>query len=233
MDPKWVYFKEATEEYTMSISSIGSFSMTGLSSMSNLSRTQSKQSDPSEFLAKIMEQEDTNGDGVISADETRLDSDRFGELDADGNGALSTDELEAGLKAGPAGGAPPAFGPPPIDPSKLASKIIDQEDTNGDGVISADETRLDSDRFGELDTDSNGSLTTEELLASFQAREDQMPDGMPPASGMGMQGSGEGGDMIQSLLDALNQNSASNAYQSQGWFSQSFGASTQSLSVDA
>ena len=44
----------------------------------------------------IMERDDLNGDGMISADEFKGPARLFSRLDADGNGDLTVDELRAG-----------------------------------------------------------------------------------------------------------------------------------------
>ena len=55
--------------------------------------------------ASFAEVEDANGDGVFSMDEVKvvypdLTEDVFAQLDQDGDGALNTDELTAGIEAG-------------------------------------------------------------------------------------------------------------------------------------
>jgi hypothetical protein len=71
---------------------------------------------------------------------------------------------------------------PPAPPD--AATIIENEDTNLDGVLSVKETRLTEDMFADADTDSDGTLTLEEL-------EEMLANG-PPA---GMGGMGGGGSM--------------------------------------
>ena len=56
-------------------------------------------------VAAAAEIEDANGDGVYSMDEVKvaypdLTEELFGQLDVDGDGALSADELAAGEEAG-------------------------------------------------------------------------------------------------------------------------------------
>ncbi len=54
-----------------------------------------------------------------------------------------------------------------FDPSGMtADKIIEKEDADGDGKISAEESLLPDDLFAEIDADQDGFLTTEEIEKS-------------------------------------------------------------------
>jgi len=176
----------------MNIGAIGSYGGGFSTNMFGpISRMQSKQADPAEFASKILEQEDTDGDGVISAEESRLSTKRFGEIDTDSSGTLTTEEIVAGIESRQSQmmegvmSMPRMFQPPSA--SEMASKLIEEEDTDGDGMISADESRVDSDIFSGIDTDGDGVLTAEELEASFEAMEPPAGGGM---QGMAMQGMG-------------------------------------------
>jgi len=69
---------------------------------------------------------------------------------------------------------------PPAPPD--AATLIENEDTNEYGVLSVEETRLTEEMFTDADTDSDGTLTLEEL-------EEMLANG-PPAGGGGMGGMG-------------------------------------------
>jgi len=221
----------------MSISSISSLTGSGLaSSMANrLSKMASRQLDPAEIIARIMQEEDADSDGVISAMESRLDAKRFGEIDADGDGVLTSEELQSNFEKRQADmGAMPRMagmpGGPPPDPAEMAARIIGDEDTDGDGMISASESRLDSDLFGKIDTDGNGLLTAEELQADFESRQAEMAQqmlqrGLPPEQ--------EGDNSIQSLIHALTQNNRAETYTAQNWLYGMLQSSAQNLGVTA
>lgn len=160
----------------------------------------------SDFASMIVKEEDADGDGMISASETRVDTERFNEIDADGDGLLTVDELVASAanrRERPQG--PPPGPPPAASGSEFASMIIEQEDTDGDGMISISETRVDEERFAEIDADGDGLLSAEELASAFEANP---PQGVQQAEQV---------DMIEVLLQMLNENEASNAYSSQNW----------------
>lgn len=215
----------------MNISSIGSTSLARFMSSATSrtsSKTQGAQFDLSELASKIIEKKDTNGDGIVSADETGLDSEQFTALDTDASGGLTSDELLAALQATP---PPPMMGKP-MDSSEMASKILEEEDVNNDGTISADESKVDSARFNELDTDGNGVLTLDELQAASDSQKTEQTGGMPPPPGPPPPTSEED-DNFDSLLQVLAQNNASSAYASQSGLSQMLQSSTRGLSMTA
>lgn len=108
---------------------------------------QSRKEQPSfeEMAQSILEKDDTDGDGVLSLEETPLDADRFSEIDADEDGFITAEELSAdaenhaaqGPEAMGAGqGAPPSGSG---SESSESEEEYDQYDLNEDGVVSMDE----------------------------------------------------------------------------------------------
>jgi len=100
------------------------------------------------------EQLDSNGDGQITQDELQArGAARFAEADSNGDGALSRAELEAQAS------------------ERMASRIdrmMERLDSNGDGQLSQDEmqSRRDPSRmFARLDTDESGGISQEEFEA--------------------------------------------------------------------
>lgn len=77
-----------------------------------------------------------------------------------------------GGPGGPGGGPGGGGGRP--DPATIVTRIMERNDTNGDGTISADELNAaDSsfrDRMSGADSDGDGQLTRDELLKSIQSR---------------------------------------------------------------
>lgn len=111
---------------------------------------------------------DTNHDGVISAEEIANAPAALKTLDKNGDGQLTKDEL-----------MPPhpqhdgQDGPPPADaqsdssqtrPQRPLPPIIAALDTNGDGVISADEIANASAALKQLDVNGDGQLTMDEIM---------------------------------------------------------------------
>jgi Ca2+-binding EF-hand superfamily protein len=108
---------------------------------------------------------DVDGDGMVSLDEfvaarTEAATRQFAMLDVDSDGFLSGDELRRGRRAGP--GGPDARGRPDIDTDgdgawsfselqavrpQITVEAFNGLDSNGDGLISADERP--QSRFGQ------------------------------------------------------------------------------------
>lgn len=101
---------------------------------------------------------DVNGDGSVTADEIQAHfATRFATIDTDGNGALSADELSAHGEAQKA-----------ERHAKRTAKMIEHRDTNGDGALSIEEMqpKQAGTMFDRLDTDKDGAISTEEFAAA-------------------------------------------------------------------
>ena len=181
----------------MSISAVsGSIASVGMAEMMQQAR-RSQAPDPDEMAQFIVEQDDQDGDGLLSLDETPLDEDRFNEIDTDGDGYITAEELSADAQSRMGDGSAPP--PPPgmqgmfgalgqmSDPDEIAQSIVEKDDQDGDGLLSLDETPLDEDRFNEIDADGDGYITAEELSADAQSHMESM-EGM-----QGMFGASESG----------------------------------------
>ena len=225
------------------ISSTGSYAFLDrlvMNSMNKSSKTQSTETDASDFAAKIINKEDKNGDGKISASESAVDSTRFNELDTNEDGLVTSDELQSSVQqneklgkgmTGVQGmqGPPP---PPPPDSSQMVSDIMENTDTDGDGVLSVSETGLSSEEFSILDTDSDGSVTTDELKSGIEARKAEMDEERETMASEASQSTSTSDTSLESLLESLTVNDASNAYSDQSWYSL-LQSSAQNLSLSA
>lgn len=150
--------------------------------MSALLKTQEEGSDAA---SAVIDEADTNGDGTVSlaelaaslrTDEASL-SQAFTQVDADADGQINQDELDAGLKslAPPGSGRP--HGPPP-SAGDIAADVLASADKDESGALSLDEistalgeddqTSL-SDAFSALDTDGDGGLGADELTSAVTA----------------------------------------------------------------
>lgn len=98
------------------------------------------------------EELDADGSGEISAEEMQMARTRhFESADTDGDGMLSLEEMQAqGRKRA----------------DDRAAKMIEQFDKNGDSALSADELpkpRRSGQMFERLDTDGSGGISAEEF----------------------------------------------------------------------
>ena len=121
--------------------------------------------------SSILESEDANSDGVLTLDETRLTEEMFANADTDSDGELTEEELDELLSSGPPPGPPPMGGPMGGGPPD-AESILEEEDTDGDGSISMEETRLPEDVFTEMDTNGDGFLSQDEIEQGLAARQE-------------------------------------------------------------
>ncbi len=151
----------------MNIQGIGqSFGMFSSSAMSG-SRRAGPGFDPPQppDAETIMEQDDADQDGQLTIDETPLTEEIFSDADTDGDGYLSSAELDEFITSRPPPmGGPEGMGPPP-EPMD-ASSIMKNEDTDADGSISLEESSLPDSVFSLLDTNQDGQISLEELEAA-------------------------------------------------------------------
>lgn len=138
-----------------------------------------------------LENLDTNDDGVIDQDEflaggAQREGRLLAQRDADGDGLLSREELEARAPRRPdidreavlecVQELHPEFGPD----GDLAARF-DTLDTSDDGFLDAEELAAGQreralQHFAELDADADGTLTREELRSSMRERRDERRD---------------------------------------------------------
>lgn len=177
-----------------------------------------KQAMDADLSAKILADKDANGDGSLSADEMGLTEDQFKTLDTDGDGLVNQDELtsaltakrqafEAQMQSEQAQMAPP----PPPSSGDMASQILADSDSNGDGSVSASELSSNSSLTDEIDTNQDGVISAEELQAWLEKN-----------GGLGASGQDGSSDQASAGAQALGQTvsqtqrqHANRAYQSQ------------------
>src|SRR6056297_803819 len=129
-------------------------------------------------LQQSFEELDTDGDGRITPEEMAGHMQaRFEGADTDGDGVLSHEELVTRMMERRTERM-----------SAYADHMIERHDANGDGMLSMDEMRADHQprMFGRFDTDGNGAISAEEFDA-MQDRRGQhrgMMDGETHHGGM-------------------------------------------------
>ncbi|MBF0147870.1 MAG: EF-hand domain-containing protein [Magnetococcales bacterium] len=153
--------------------------MMGMNSMQRMNggRPMGKPPSADEWVAKL----DKNGDGGLGMDEVKGKlADDFSTIDTDGNGQLGVEEMDAALQnirqkmgnmPGPNHGAHGMQKPP------SAADLVSMMDRNKDQRLSADEVQGPlADRFKQIDTDGDDTLSTEELETDLNELMEKMKD---------------------------------------------------------
>ena len=125
---------------------------------------------PEMDVSTIFQNDDANEDGVLSVEETKLTEEMFADADSDSDGLLTTEEVEEML--GAMGGPGMMKGPPPGGAPDIDA-IFEEEDKDGDGMISVQDSALSSEMFSNIDGDGDGYITTEEIENSLPASDAQ------------------------------------------------------------
>jgi Ca2+-binding EF-hand superfamily protein len=98
---------------------------------------------------RIIQDKDADGDGALSVDEMGISEEAFAKLDANEDGLLDQSELESGL--------------PELGKTIWAERMIQDKDADGDGVLSVDEMGIPEETFARLDANEDGLLDQSEL----------------------------------------------------------------------
>lgn len=141
---------------------------------------------------------DRDHDQKISAEEIESATGSLHELDIDGDGVLSREEMRPKPPEGaPDDGAAPPAGPPPEEvegkparrPKHPVPPLVAALDTDGNGELSADEIDEAPASLAKLDTNRDGELTPHELRPARPRRQNEdardqganePPTGRPP-----------------------------------------------------
>ena len=173
------------------------------STLSSVLSTQDQDSMDAKIAADIFKAKDSDSSGALSATELGTTTESLSEFDTNGDGEISSAELQAGLKArrekmqaamenqlasdGQMGMLQASMGQG-MDMSamdtKMSQSIMSEKDANADGLLSAEELGVSAEDLTALDTDGDGSISESELTASLKAhREEMMAENggaMPP-----------------------------------------------------
>ena len=178
----------------MTISSYSSIGM--MSPVSNISKD-------------IISKSDTNSDSSLSIEELGIDEDQFSALDSNGDSLVTQDEIASAIdsKLASFDGEMPSkeefssllsdLGlempePPQVKQSSasgdnFSSLIMSQYDSDGDSLLSSSEVSvLNDEEFSALDTNTDGSLSAEELSSAYeQVASSGTTQSAPPSGGGG------------------------------------------------
>lgn len=129
---------------------------------------------------------DTDHDGVLSADEIKTAADALGQLDQNGDGQITRDEMRPPRPEGD--GPPPARDEPGKPPHGKGPPppLIAALDADKDGIISAEELEAAPESLKALDENGDGELSPEEFHhgppppREGDRNEDRRPHGPPP-----------------------------------------------------
>lgn len=115
---------------------------------------------------RIFDRLDANGDGAITFEELQSHRDAMLErVDANGDGVVSRDEMQARVAERQSKRA------------ERAGQRFERLDANGDGMVDRDERRAAAEaRFERMDRDGDGRITREEAR---ELREERRGDGKP------------------------------------------------------
>lgn len=152
---------------------------------------------------------DADGDRTISSAELRKAIAALKKLDADGDGSITL--AEASPQGGPGGPGGPGFGGRgPFgggDPSQMVDSILQQNDRNGDGRLTANE--ISDERMvmmlANADTDNNKAIDRAELVAAFEQMRQRFGGGPGGGPGGGF-GGGPGGFDARQMTERLMAN---------------------------
>lgn len=199
----------------MSISAVGSSSVydTTLGQGQQTNSVFNTGASSDEIAASILDKDDADGDGLLSLEETPLDEERFSAIDTDGDGFISAEELSADAQARQA--ERDSFmnqlgvQMQGTDTESMVSSIFANDDADGDGLLSLNETPLDEERFNSIDTDGDGYISTDELTTDMEANMAEGASAPPPGSeaqAAGSSGSASGSGESEEEYDEYDLN---------------------------
>ena len=124
-------------------------------------------------MLPIMKMLDADQDGTLSASEIANASKALIQLDKDGDGIISVEEMRPDMSKMPMGIAGPGPGANGQLNGAMMVKMFERSDSNGDGKLTGDEVpeRM-RDKLKMVDKDGDGSISKTEFAAMAARMED-------------------------------------------------------------
>ena len=101
------------------------------------------------MIQTILRSRDQDGDGSLSIEEMSIPKEAFTKIDEDQDGLVDMDELKTFF--------------PMAELDRIATDIIAERDTNGDGLLTMDEVKMPDELFEKMDQNADGKLDKNEL----------------------------------------------------------------------
>jgi hypothetical protein len=125
------------------------------------------EADPAEMAAGIIEENDANGDGVLTLEDGGIVEAILNAADEDEDGEVTEEELVAMMEEGRPQGPPPEMDQAGGTAGDMAAQIMEELDSDGDGGLSIGETAASEEEFDALDTNEDGIVSQAELEAAM------------------------------------------------------------------
>lgn len=124
------------------------------------------------MVEKLMARADKNGDAVLSRDEVKGPfAHKFDTVDADSDGVVSAEELQASILKRAEGHGPR------LSVEERVAKMLEHADKDGDGMLDVDEAKpQNATRFlRRMDSDEDGAISKAEWDAAVAHRRGHSP----------------------------------------------------------
>lgn len=108
---------------------------------------------PTDFMSALLQQLDSDGDGVLRLEESGLDAERFAQFDINGDGVLDRGEIAAGIRGFMAARQREA----------AARESFGTLDANHDARLTPSEAGLHATAFTKVDADHDGAIQFSEF----------------------------------------------------------------------
>jgi len=136
----------------------------------------------SKLAQHMLKEQDADKSGDLVLDETKLDQNGFNNIDRNGDGVITRDEILEGLheKKGDIvtilqerAEEMQTYGPPKGAPRAMAAHLMNQFDADKSQDLTLEETGQTEENFNAMDADGDGLLTADEIATAVRERLDE------------------------------------------------------------